>query len=75
MGWNGVQLIEQIAHIYAVQGFETQILAASIRNSNHIVQCRSRCKCVYYSLAPLLGLLNHPLTDIGLAKFIEDAKI
>ncbi|HRO85438.1 MAG TPA: fructose-6-phosphate aldolase [Niabella sp.] len=74
-GWNGVQLIEQIAHIYAVQGFETQILAASIRNSNHIVQCAEAGANVCTTpLAPLLGLLNHPLTDIGLAKFIEDAK-
>jgi len=70
-----VQLIEQIAHIYAVQGFETQILAASIRNSNHIVQCAEAGANVCTTpLAPLLGLLNHPLTDIGLAKFIEDAK-
>src|SRR5205085_5195137 len=38
-GWNGVQLIEQIAQIYALQGFKTEILAASIRTPNHIVQC------------------------------------
>src|SRR5215216_255306 len=38
-GWQGVQLIEQIAKIYRIQGFRTKILAASIRNSNHIVQC------------------------------------
>src|SRR6478752_2663765 len=38
-GWDGVQLIEQIVNIYAIQGYETQVLAASIRNSNHIVQC------------------------------------
>ncbi|MBK7098153.1 MAG: fructose-6-phosphate aldolase [Sphingobacteriales bacterium] len=74
-GWDGVQLIEQIAKIYSVQGFETQILAASIRNSNHIVQCAEAGANVCTTpLAPLLGLLNHPLTDIGLAKFIEDAK-
>src|SRR5664279_2693844 len=38
-GWNGVQLIEQIVRIYKIQGFKTQVLAASIRNPNHIVQC------------------------------------
>lgn len=74
-GWDGVQLIQQIAEIYSVQGFETQILAASIRNSNHIVQCAEAgadvCTC---PLEPILGLLKHPLTDIGLAKFLEDAK-
>ena len=74
-GWNGVQLIEQIVKIYKVQGFKTQVLAASIRNSNHIVQCAEAgadvCTC---PLEPILGLLKHPLTDIGLAKFMEDAK-
>jgi len=74
-GWDGVQLIEQIANIYNIQGFETEILAASIRNPNHIVRCAEAgadvCTC---PLDSILGLLKHPLTDIGLAKFIEDAK-
>jgi len=74
-GWNGVQLIEQIVKIYKVQGFKTQVLAASIRNPNHIVQCAEAgadvCTC---PLESILGLLKHPLTDIGLAKFMEDAK-
>ncbi len=74
-GWNGVQLIEQIAQIYALQGFKTEILAASIRTANHIVQCAEAgadvCTC---PLDSILGLLKHPLTDIGLAKFLEDAK-
>ena len=74
-GWDGVQLIEQIAQIYTVQGFESEILAASIRNANHIIQCAAAgadvCTC---PLDSILGLLKHPLTDIGLAKFIEDSK-
>lgn len=74
-GWNGVQLIEQIAQIFGVQGFKTQILAASIRNPNHIIDCAAAgadvCTC---PLEPILGLLKHPLTDIGLAKFVEDAQ-
>src|SRR6187455_1380939 len=74
-GWDGMQLIEQIATIYAVQGYKTEILAASIRNPNHIVQCAQAgadvCTC---PLDSILGLLKHPLTDIGLAKFLEDAK-
>lgn len=74
-GWNGVQLIEEIAQIYTVQGFESEILAASIRNANHIIQCAAAgadvCTC---PLDSILGLLKHPLTDIGLAKFIEDSK-
>lgn len=74
-GWDGVQLIEQIANIYSIQGFETEILAASIRNPNHIIRCAEAgadvCTC---PLESILGLLKHPLTDIGLAKFIEDSK-
>jgi len=73
-GWDGVQLIEQISHIYSVQGFKTEILAASIRNPNHIIRCAEAgadvCTC---PLDSILGLLKHPLTDIGLAKFLEDA--
>ncbi len=74
-GWDGVQLIEQISRIYSLQGFKTEVLAASIRNPNHIVQCAEAgadvCTC---PLESILGLLKHPLTDIGLAKFLEDAK-
>lgn len=74
-GWEGVQLIRQIAAIYSVQGYKTQILAASIRNTNHIIQCAEAGAHVVTSpLEPILGLLKHPLTDIGLAKFLEDAK-
>lgn len=73
-GWDGVQLIEEIAGIFRVQGFKTEILAASIRSANHIIQCAAAgahvCTC---PLDPILALLKHPLTDIGLAKFLEDA--
>ncbi len=73
--WDGVELIAQIAQIYSIQGFETEILAASIRSALHIVKCAEAgadvCTC---PLEPILGLLKHPLTDIGLAKFLEDAK-
>jgi transaldolase len=74
-GWDGVQLIAQIVNIYSIQGFKTEVLAASIRNPNHIIQCAEAgadvCTC---PLEPILGLLKHPLTDLGLAKFLEDAK-
>ncbi|MET0242292.1 MAG: fructose-6-phosphate aldolase [Flavitalea sp.] len=73
--WDGVELIAQIAQIYTVQGFKTQILAASIRSALHIVKCAEAGADVCTSpLEPILGLLKHPLTDIGLAKFLEDAK-
>lgn len=74
-GWDGTELIAQISRIYTLQGFKTEILAASIRNPNHIIKCAELgadvCTC---PLDSILGLLKHPLTDIGLAKFLEDAK-
>lgn len=73
--WDGIDLIAQISHIYSIQGYKTEILAASIRNALHIVKCAEAgadvCTC---PLDSILGLLKHPLTDIGLAKFLEDAK-
>jgi transaldolase len=74
-GWDGVQLIEQIVRIFSVQGYKTEVLAASIRNANHIIRCAEAgadvCTC---PLESILALLKHPLTDTGLAKFLEDAK-
>jgi transaldolase len=73
--WDGMELIGQISHIYTLQGFKTEILAASIRNALHIVKAAEAgadvCTC---PLDSILGLLKHPLTDLGLAKFLEDAK-
>jgi transaldolase len=72
--WDGIELIAQISHIYQIQGFKTEILAASIRSALHIVKCAEAgadvCTC---PLEPILGLLKHPLTDLGLAKFLEDS--
>ncbi|HEY2350106.1 MAG TPA: fructose-6-phosphate aldolase [Puia sp.] len=74
-GWDGVELIAQIANIYAIQGYETQILAASIRSALHIIKCaEAGANVVTSPLESILGLLKHPLTDIGLAKFLADAK-
>jgi transaldolase len=74
-GWDGIELIEQMREIFNVQGYKTEILAASIRSPNHIIKCAEAgadvCTC---PLDSILGLLKHPLTDIGLAKFLEDAK-
>lgn len=71
--WDGMDLIKQIAEIYAIQGFETEILAASIRSSRHIVDCAlAGADVVTSPLESILGLLKHPLTDIGLEKFLAD---
>ncbi len=75
IGWDGMDLINQIRHIFTIQGYKTEILAASIRYPNHIIKCAEAgadvCTC---PLDSILGLLKHPLTDSGLAKFLEDAK-
>ncbi len=64
-----------MAHIFPVQGYKSEILAASIRSPNHIIRCAEAGADVVTSpLESILGLLKHPLTDIGLAKFLEDAK-
>lgn len=73
ISWNGMDLIAQIAEIYAIQGFETEILAASIRNSKSIVEAaRNGADVVTCPLDSILGLLKHPLTDIGLQQFLSD---
>ena len=73
--WDGIELIAQIAEIYSIQGYETEILAASIRSPLHIVKCaEAGANVVTSPLESIMGLLKHPLTDIGLAKFLEDAK-
>ncbi|PHI21825.1 fructose-6-phosphate aldolase [Lewinellaceae bacterium SD302] len=75
INWNGMDLIAEIAEVYAVQGFETEILAASIRNSRHIVEAaKAGADVVTCPLSSYEGLFKHPLTDIGLEKFLADHK-
>ncbi len=72
---DGVELIGQIVDMYNYYDFETQVLAASIRHTMHIVKCiEMGADVATCPLDAILGLLNHPLTDIGLKKFIEDHK-
>lgn len=75
ISWNGMDLIRDIAEIYAVQMFDTEILAASIRSAKHIVEsAQNGADVVTCPLSSILGLLKHPLTDIGLEKFLADHK-
>ncbi len=75
INWDGMGLISEIAEIYAIQGYSTAILAASIRNSRHIVDAaKAGADVVTCPLSAILGLLKHPLTDIGLAQFLADHK-
>jgi len=69
----GVQLIEQIVNIFGNYGIDTEVLAASIRHPLHIVQCAEiGADVVTCPPSVILQLINHPLTDIGLEKFLSD---
>ena len=75
INWPGMDLIRTVAEIYAIQLYETQILAASIRSSRQIVECaQAGADVVTCPLKSIMGLFNHPLTDSGLAKFLADYK-
>jgi len=70
---DGLALIEEIRLIYDNYAYETEILAASIRHTMHVVNCaKIGADVMTGPLSSIKGLLNHPLTDIGLAKFLED---
>lgn len=70
---DGVQLIEQIRLIYDNYGYTTEILAASVRHPLHIIQCAEiGADVITAPLSAITALLNHPLTDSGLAKFLAD---
>tara|TARA_B100000886_G_scaffold141336_1_gene95791 strand:- start:168 stop:821 length:654 start_codon:yes stop_codon:yes gene_type:complete len=72
---DGLELIKEIRLIYDNFAFETEILAASIRHTMHIVNCaKIGADVITGPLSSIKGLLNHPLTDIGLIKFLEDYK-
>ena len=72
---DGLELIKEIRLIYDNFAFETEILAASIRHTMHIVNCaKIGADVITGPLTSIKGLLNHPLTDIGLKKFLEDYK-
>ncbi|WP_026999074.1 fructose-6-phosphate aldolase [Eisenibacter elegans] len=70
---DGLALIAQITEIYGNFGFHTEVLAASVRHVMHLVECAEiGADVVTCPLSVITGLLNHPLTDIGLAKFLSD---
>ena len=70
---DGVALVVHIVRVYRYYGYPTQVLAASIRHTQHIIQCLDAgADVATCPLAAIEGLLNHPLTDQGLAKFLAD---
>ncbi len=71
--WDGIALVKEINEIYEMQAYETAILAASIRSPLHIVQAaKAGADVITAPLPAIMGLLKHPLTDIGLAQFLAD---
>lgn len=75
VGGEGMELIEQIVSIYNNYELETQVLTASVRHPGHVIQAALfGAHVATVPLKVILQLLQHPLTDIGLAKFLEDAK-
>ncbi len=75
ISFDGLDLIEQIRLIFDNYGFETQILAASVRHPIHIIKCAEIGSDVMTGpLSAILALLKHPLTDSGLEKFLADYK-
>lgn len=72
---DGLNLISEIRMIYDNYGFETEILAASVRHTMHVIDCaKIGADVMTGPLSSIAGLLNHPLTDIGLEKFLADYK-
>ena len=72
---DGLHLIQEIRTIFDNFGFETEILAASVRHSMHIINCaKIGADVVTCPLPPILSLLKHPLTDNGLEQFIKDSQ-
>jgi fructose-6-phosphate aldolase len=72
---DGLGLIADIRLIYDNYGYETQVLAASVRHTMHIIECaKIGADVITAPLSAILGLLKHPFTDIGLEKFLADAK-
>ena len=72
---DGLNLISEIRHVYNNYGYNTQILAASVRHTMHIIDCaKIGADVMTGPLSSIEGLIKHPLTDIGLAKFLEDYK-
>lgn len=71
---DGIAVVAQIVKVYRTYGFKTQVLAASIRHTNHIIRCLEiGADVATCPLKAIEGLLNHPLTDKGLDIFVKDA--
>lgn len=70
---DGMRLIDEIRHIYDNYGYNTEILAASVRHTHHVIECaKVGADVITAPLSAIIGLLKHPLTDKGLEQFLAD---
>lgn len=75
IGMEGMELIREIADIFDVQGIETEIIAASVRNPIHVTAAaRAGCDIATVPMSVIRQMIKHPLTDIGIARFLDDWK-
>jgi len=75
IAYDGLELVAQIRHIFDNYAIDTEILAASVRHSMHLIKCAEiGADIATCPLKVILGLLNHPLTDKGMEMFIADGK-
>jgi len=75
IAYNGMEILEEIVQIYTLYDFETEVIAASIRHVDHVKQCALLgVDIATIPFRVIEQMFKHPLTDIGLKKFLEDAK-
>lgn len=73
IGYDGIQLVKEIADVFAIHGIETEIIAASIRHGMHVTQAaQAGAHIATVPLKVLTGVMAHPLTDAGIKRFLED---
>lgn len=73
IGMEGMNLISEIVDIFSIQGIETEIIAASIRNPIHVTACaRLGCDIATIPYSVLIQMIKHPLTDSGIERFLKD---
>lgn len=73
IGFDGMTIIEEIVDIFDVHGIDTEIIAASIRNPLHVINAaRMGCHIATVPFNVIKQMINHPLTDIGIEKFLKD---
>ncbi|MFD3158618.1 fructose-6-phosphate aldolase [Haloimpatiens sp. FM7330] len=75
IGNGGLEIVRDISDIFNIYGLETQIIAASIRNPMHVLECaKVGCDVVTVPYKVIMQMIKHPLTDIGIKKFLQDYK-